>query len=173
MTDVTQEPTTWQDYEQVSRHILEQMNEVFELGLKRVEGKQRLLGISGVVTEIDAKGVKLDDGTVIIECRQKSKRLDLDAVRAIAYKIKDLGGSEGIIVSPLKLQKGGSVLAAYENIKHVILERNSTTTDFRVQFLDQVVFGRSVALHASGTLKVDAKVLPGPGQSESDVPPTL
>jgi hypothetical protein len=48
--------------------------------------------------------------------------LNLDAVRAVAYKIKDLGGSEGIIVSPLGLQSGASALAKYEGIKEIHLD---------------------------------------------------
>ena len=58
----------WENYEQVAHYLLNQFAEKF--GLRRVEGKQLLVGQSGTTWEIDAKGT-CQDGVdfVLIECR--------------------------------------------------------------------------------------------------------
>ena len=68
---MAKEPTTWESYEEVARYLLEKMGDALGLGLERVEGKQKLVGESGTTWEIDGKGVRADDGAiVVIECRR-------------------------------------------------------------------------------------------------------
>lgn len=70
MTDAD-EPKEWETYEQVTRQILEQVGVLLGLELERVEGKQKLVGKSGMEWTIDGKGVKTEDGAiVVIECRR-------------------------------------------------------------------------------------------------------
>src|SRR5215469_3784195 len=67
---MTGQPQTWETYEQVAVHIMNQIAK--HLGLERVEGKQHVYGSrSGTDWEIDGKGVKIgDEGFIIIECRR-------------------------------------------------------------------------------------------------------
>jgi hypothetical protein len=58
--DPEEPPTTWETYEQVARYLLEKMGDTLGLGLESVEGKQKLVGKSGMEWEIEGKGVKAD-----------------------------------------------------------------------------------------------------------------
>ena len=119
----------WKSYEEVAQYLLNQFAEIFGLGT--IEGKQIIPGQSGTNWEIDAKGIKTDGGGfLIIECRRYTKsRLSQEKVGAIAYRIKDTGAEGGIVVSPLKFQKGAKKVAEHEGIQHVILNLKSTNTD--------------------------------------------
>ena len=133
----------WKTYEEVALYLLNQFAEIFKLG--KVEGKQIIPGQSGTNWEIDAKGIKVGgEGFVIIECRRyTTSRLNQESIAAIAYKIKDTGAEGGIVVSPLELQKGAKIIAEHEGIQHVILDPNSTTTDYILKFLNQIFIGVS------------------------------
>ena len=131
----------WKTYEEVATHLLNEIST--KLGLEYVEGKQRLSGLkSGTNWEIDAKGVKPDgEDFVIIEIRRyTSSRITQEATAAIAYRIQDTGAVGGIIVSPMGLQEGAKTVAAAESIVTVQLNENSTTTEFILRFLNQVMF---------------------------------
>lgn len=47
----------------------------------------------------------------------------------------------GILVSPLGLQEGAKIVANHENIIEVVLDQNSTTTDYVLSFLNQINVG--------------------------------
>jgi hypothetical protein len=65
----SEESTTWKSYEDVARRLLDKIGDA--LGLERVEGKQSLVGESGTTWVIDGKGVRANDGAiVVIECRR-------------------------------------------------------------------------------------------------------
>jgi hypothetical protein len=83
-------PTTWQTYEEVAQHLLDQMASHFSLG--RVEGKQIIPGESGLKWEIDAKGVLNDgEGFIVIECRRyPNSRLKKSAMTHLVYVIRDV-----------------------------------------------------------------------------------
>jgi len=134
---------SWQSYEEVAQHLLNQFAEHFELG--HVEGKQVVPGISGTEWEIDAKGVKdEDEAFIIVECRRYTKsRLSQESMAALAFRIQDTGVKGGIIVSPFELQSGAKKVATFSNIKHVSLAPQSTTTDFILSFLNHVCIGVS------------------------------
>jgi hypothetical protein len=144
---------TWQSYEEVSRYLLNEFAEQFNLG--RVEGKQIIPGKS-TPWEIDAKGVKdNEEAFVIIECRRyTTSRLKQEDVAAIAYKIQDCNADGGIIVSPLELQAGAKAVAKSSNIVHVILSPDSTTTDYLLQFLNKIFVGISDSLSLHDSVKV-------------------
>lgn len=96
------EPKAWETYEEVARFLLEEMSDTLGLGLERVEGKQKLAGKSGTKWQVDAKGVKTEDGAiVIVECRRwTTSKPDQEDVGAFAYRIGDVGAAGGIVVTP-------------------------------------------------------------------------
>jgi hypothetical protein len=116
----------WADYEEVARYVLQQLGKKF--GLADVEGKQKVAGQkSGTEWEIDAKGVREGDGSVVlVECRRYKNRLNQEALAAVAYRIIDAGAAGGITVSPLPLQKGAAKVAKAGRIEHVQLRPEST-----------------------------------------------
>jgi hypothetical protein len=76
----------WQTYEQVAQYLLNEF--AVHFGLGRVEGKQIVLGESGIGWEIDAKGVGDNGkGFLVIECRRYSSRLKQKDLAALAYTI--------------------------------------------------------------------------------------
>lgn len=93
-----------------------------------VEGKQKVVGKqSGTEWEIDAKGVRIGDSSIVlIECRRYKTRLSQEALAAVAYRVLDAGAAGGIIVSPLPLQKGAALVAKASKIEHVELQCDST-----------------------------------------------
>ena len=132
----------WKTYEEVAAYLLNQLAEKF--GIVRVEGKQTLKGQkSGTDWEIDAKGVgSQNDIFLIIECRRyTSSKQSQEKLGALAYRIHDTGASGGIIVSPLGLQEGAEKVAKSENIHNVILNPDSTTTNYILKFLNEVHVG--------------------------------
>jgi len=135
---------TWSIYEDAARTVLANLRQV--LGIAAVEGKQSLAGISGTTWEIDAKawceGV---DGFLVVEVRRHtSGRLTQEDVAAIAYRIQDVGGSGGIVVSPLPMQKGANLVAAHADIAHVRLTPESTTESYLAEFMGRRFLGEAI-----------------------------
>ena len=131
---------SWRTYEEVATFLLNEMAN--EFGLKHVEGKQSIAGItSGTSWEIDAKGICSNhEGFVLIEIRRyTTSRISQEATAAIAYRITDTGASGGIIVSPLGLQEGARRVAAAEGIHSVQLNEGSTTQEYILRFLNKVM----------------------------------
>ena len=107
------------------------MGDALGLGLETVEGKQTLVGESRAEWEIDGKGVKADDGgIVVVECRRyTSSKVKQSAVASLAWTISDLGASAGIVVTLIGVQAGGRLIAKSADIGIVHLDENATTTD--------------------------------------------
>lgn len=127
----------WRTYEELAKFIIQELAEEFDIG--EVEGKQVIPGESGTNWEIDAKGIKVgDSGVVLIECRRYlTSRIKQEQMAAIAYRIKDIGAVSGITVSPLEPQEGAKILAAHENITHVVLDPESTTESYFASFFNK------------------------------------
>lgn len=141
----------WETYEQVARYLLEKIKD--DLNLKEVQGKQVLEGKSGAHWEIDAKGVSLhNEKIILIECRRRSSRQNQEALGGFAYRIRDTGAQSGIIVSPLELQIGAQKVAQHENIVHVKLSKDSTPTDFLMQFMNKFFVGFSETVTAKDSV---------------------
>ncbi|QCH24436.1 restriction endonuclease [Mycobacteroides salmoniphilum] len=138
--------TTWQSYEEVARFLFQKLSDLLGLGLKRVADKQTLVG-DATDWEIDGKGVPTDGGGVIvIECRRlTTSKVKQNAVAALAYSIRDLGASGGIIVTPIGVQNGGQRIAEREGIKVVRLAADSTTESYLLKFLGSVGVGPGAA----------------------------
>jgi hypothetical protein len=145
---------SWKTYEEVARDLLNEFAN--EFGLGQVQGKQLVKGSSGTEWEIDAKGVSKDgDGFIIVECRRYTKsRQSQERMGALAYRIKDTGACGGIMVSPLGSQKGALKVAKYENIVDVTLDKSSTTTDYIMTFLKNVMIGISEKVTISDNFSV-------------------
>ncbi|CAN7678925.1 hypothetical protein LJR090_001798 [Bosea sp. LjRoot90] len=116
----------WANYEEAARYMLQQIGKRF--GLAEVQGKQKVVGLrSGTTWEIDAKGVRDGDGSVVlVECRHYKERLNQEALAAVAFRIIDIGAVGGITVSPLPLQKGAAKVAKASRIEHVRLRPESS-----------------------------------------------
>jgi 2-polyprenyl-3-methyl-5-hydroxy-6-metoxy-1,4-benzoquinol methylase len=145
--------TTWESYEQVAVHLLNQV--ASELGLERVEGKQNAYGSRSLTNwEIDGKGVKVgDEGFLIIECRRyTTSKQDQERVASLAYRILDTGAAGGILVSPLGFQEGAKKVASAEGVQDVLMDANSTRTDYMLRFLNKVFLGASASLTVTSTL---------------------
>ena len=140
-------PQPWRTYEDVARFLLNTI--AGKLGLTGVEGKQNIAGKrSGTSWEIDAKGISSDgEGFVVIEVRRHTaKRLSQEAVAALAFRIEDTGASGGIVVSPMPLQSGAQKVASSANIVAVQMNKNSTTEQYVLRFLKQVMIGQTDAV---------------------------
>ncbi|MBP8303762.1 MAG: hypothetical protein KBE04_06525 [Phycisphaerae bacterium] len=161
--------TKWRSYEEIARHLLAEFRTYFDLD--DVEGKQKVTGRrSGTDWEVDAKGAKTGAGEVfvIVECRRHtSSGQKQEHIAGLAYRIIDTGAAGGIIVSPLPLQEGAKRVAGAEGIVEVTLGKDSTTTDYFMQFLNQIMVGvsdriclsdsASVVVDAQGNMKSDAR----------------
>lgn len=148
------EPMNWKSYEEVAQYLLNQFASHFGLG--HVEGKQLIPGDSGTTWEIDARGVKSDgEGFIIVECRRyTTSRLSQESIAGLAFRISDTGASGGIVVSPLELQSGAKLVAAHTGVQHVILDPQSTTTDYVMRFLNHVFLGFSDTVHMKDSLTI-------------------
>jgi hypothetical protein len=149
----------WVIYEDTARKVLADMRNV--LGISGVEGKQTLHGNSLANWEIDAKAwVEGSEGFLIVEARRHTtSRLTQESLAAIGYRIKDVGGSGGIVVTPLPLQKGAMAVATKEGIAHVRLSAESTTESYLAEFLGRKFIGASVAETANLLDSCDATVI--------------
>jgi hypothetical protein len=136
----------WRTYEEVVQYLLNEFAAHFNLG--HVEGKQLVPGKSGTEWEIEAKGVAASgQGFFIVECRRRTtSKLNQESVGGLAYRIIDTGASGGILVPPLDLQIGAKKVADHSGIQHVILNPNSTTTEYILQFLNAVFVSRADTL---------------------------
>jgi hypothetical protein len=145
----------WRTYEEAAQYLLEQFASYFGLG--RVEGKQLVPGASGTSWEIDGKGIKIGgEGIVLIECRRHTKsKLSQEQLGGLAFRIKDTGAKGGIAVSPLGMQKGAKLVAAHANITHMILDPESTTTEYVMKFLNKIFVGHRAELKFKSGLQAD------------------
>lgn len=143
----TDEPTSWESYEEVARFLLGKWGDAIGLGLERVEGKQTLVGRSGMLWTIDAKAVRTGgEAILVVECRRyTTSRLKPEAIGALAYRISDIGASGGIVVTPIGVQRGGHLIANAENIHVVQLDADSATTGYLMRFLGNVIIGPRAA----------------------------
>jgi hypothetical protein len=133
----------WKSYQEVSTYLLNQFAEKFGLG--RFEEKQIIPGDSSTEWEIDVKGYSADGSHfVVVECKRYTKnRVSQAITSSLAWVIQDTGATGGILVSPLGLQKGAQKVAAKAGICEVRLDKDSTTTDYVLRFLNQVCLGFS------------------------------
>jgi hypothetical protein len=146
----------WENYEQVARKVISDLRH--ELGVADVEGKQKLQGESGAMWEIDGKAtLGSRDGFLVVEARRHTvSGQKQEHLAALAYRVQDLGGTGGIIVSPLPLQRGAAIIAAHEKIAQLRVSADSTSENYMAQFLEQtfhhvtlksgIVFGDSVTV---------------------------
>jgi hypothetical protein len=164
---MSKESRTWQSYEAVAAYLLDQI--AAEFGLERFEGKQVVAGKrSNSKWEIDAKGVgESNEIFFIVECRRyTTSRQNQDRVGGLAYRIIDTGAQGGILVSPLGLQEGASKIAKAENIYSVILDADSTTTEYVLRFLEKTRYGKYLQSTIPITATLSAKVIRKDGTVE-------
>lgn len=162
---MSDEETKWRTYEEVAQYLLNEFSTHFGLG--RVAEKQLVPGASGTEWEIDAKGVVANgEGFVIVECRRHTtSKLSQECTAGLAYRIIDTGASGGILVTPLDLQAGAKKVTNHAGIHHVILDPESTTTEYVMRFLNNTFIGVgdtcNILLKESVTIEVfqDGKLI--------------
>ncbi|MBY0454228.1 MAG: restriction endonuclease [Burkholderiaceae bacterium] len=144
----------WKTYEEVSAYLLGQFAENFGVG--KFEGKQVVAGSSGTEWEIDAKGCSDDDGNfIVVECKRHTRSGISQAITgALAWTIQDTGASGGILVSPIGLQEGAKKVAAKAGIIEVVLNENSTTTDYFMKFINKFCVGLSSSVNTSDAITI-------------------
>ena len=158
--------SAWSIYEDAARKVLADIREV--LGIATVEGKQSLAGKSGTNWELDAKAWREgSDGFLVIEVRRlTSAGLKQEDLGAIAYRIRDVRGSGGIVVSPLRMQTGARIIAEDADISHVRLCPESTTESYLAEFMGLRFLGATIAefltLRILATLRSFGKARMGP-----------
>lgn len=144
----------WETYEEVAAYLLNQFAEHFGLG--RFEEKQIVRGESGTDWELDAIGYA--DGNskvVVVECKRHLKAGISQAIAgSLAWAIQDVGAEGGIIVSPLGLQKGAKKVAAKANIIEVVLDPESSTTEYVMKFLERIHLGVASSVSFTETLSI-------------------
>ena len=102
--------------------------------------------------EIDAKGIREDKETIVIECRRHTRDgLKQEELGGVAFRVIDIGAAGGITVSPLGLQEGAEKVAAAQNIISVKLTADSTPTEFVIQLFDKLCLGISAKSASSVT----------------------
>jgi hypothetical protein len=130
----------WERYEETAKEILNQLRDYFQLS--DVQRKQSLEGRSGTNWQIDVVDIAESTGNaVIIECRMTKERQSQEKVAAIAFRIQDVGGERGILVTPKPLQKGAERVAESAGIVHFRLDPTSTTNDFFAEALGNMFIG--------------------------------
>lgn len=147
----------WKSYEEVAAHLLNEVASHFGVG--RFEGKQLVAGESGTEWELDAKGCTDGDARVIVvECKRHTKsRINQAIAGALAFTIQDVGAEGGVLVSPIGLQEGAKKVAARANIIEVVLDQNSTTTDYVMRFLSQIHIGLSDTASVRERLSIEIR----------------
>jgi hypothetical protein len=157
-------PKAWETYEQVAAYLLNQF--ASEFGLQKVEGKQKVSGkMSGTEWEIDAKGVgHSGEVFLIVECRRSTtSRQSQEKVGGLAYRIFDTGAKGGIMVSPLGLHEGASKIARAANIYSVVLNKDSTTSEYVLEFLNKLRVGKLLEAKVTGTGSMSATIIHADG----------
>jgi hypothetical protein len=147
----------WKSYEEVAQYLLNRFANHFGVG--RFEEKQLVPGESGTSWEIDAKGCSdANQRVLVVECKRHTKSGIPQAIAgALAFTIQDVDAEGGILVSPLGLQAGAKKVASKANIVEVVLNENSTTTDYVMKFLDQIHFGDSAMLSVTDHLVIEVR----------------
>lgn len=148
----------WFIYEKAARRVLTDLRQ--DLGISAVEGKQSLDGLSGTTWELDARAWREgSDGFLVVEVRRHTTAgLKQEDLASVAYRIKDVGGSGGIVVSPLPLQKGARIVAVSADISHVVLSPESTTESYLAEFMGRRFVGASVNDSIQVTDSCDAEI---------------
>jgi hypothetical protein len=151
----------WEIYEQAARSVVSDLRQ--HLAVADVEDKQEILGASGTAWEIDGKAVLSGGaGFLVIEARRHTTSgQKQEAVAAFAYRIGDLGGSGGIVVSPLPLQSGAAVIAAHENIHHLQLAEWSTAENYLAQFMGRAFHRVTEHAEVSFSERLEVTVIRG------------
>ncbi len=149
---MTTKTKNWKTYEEVAKYLLNEIAAEFEL--EQFEGKQSIKGKRSQNSwEIDAKDISGNNETFfIVECRRNtSSRQSQEKLGGLTYRIIDSGAKGGIIVSPLELQKGAKLIAKAENIHHVMLNENCTTSEYILRFLNKLRVGKHLQSSVSPT----------------------
>ena len=133
------EKQTWERYEDVARQLIDDIKSY--LGVSMVNpDKKEFQKKDGGICEIDVSAYDMGDGKlVLVECRNRKKRLSQEEVHGFAYRIQQTNAKRGIIITPIGLQKGARIAADGARIGLVKLEPNSTPDNYIAQLTQLLI----------------------------------
>lgn len=129
-------------YEAVVRQILGNLRE--RLGVCEVRGPARYRGRrSGARWSIEASCHRVRNGAlVLVECRRKTtSRVKQEEVAGFAYRVRDIGAAEGLMVTPVGYQRGARIVAGAERIGMAILNADATESEYFLRIADRLFRG--------------------------------
>ena len=137
-------------YEQVTRSILESLRA--HLGTSDVRGEVSYKGKSGARWKIDASSYRRNDGgLVLVECRLKTTRsVEQGEMAEFAFKIQDIGPSEGLMVTSIGYQKGAKIVAESERIGQATLNPDATDSEYILEIAERLFRGLLISDHGRG-----------------------
>jgi hypothetical protein len=149
----------WRNYEDAARKIIGKLNSMKdELRIEKITDKQKIKGKSGEEWEMEIMASDSESGKpILLECKCWAKPIPRDVIVSLAYKIKDVGGERGFIITTIGLQKGAKKIAELENIEIIKLNYDATADRF-----DLVLPNRGqhhLGVHAVGKFKDEVKMV--------------
>jgi hypothetical protein len=157
----------WEKFEHAAEVVVRDLR--LELGIERVEGKQKVLGASGSYWELDARAwIDGGRGFLIVEARRHTANgLSQESVIAIHGRTIEVGADGAIIVSPMPLQKGAELVARHYGIEHIKLDESSTAETYMAEYMGRTFYGLTVQAGALAIEGSSAVVIVSAGVSES------
>ena len=148
-------------YEIATVTILNHLRE--KLAFERAIGSTRLRGVSGTEWNLDA--VCYGKGSVrivLVECRRKAKRrVEQEEMAGFAYRVRDVGASAGLVVTPIGFQRGAKAVAKYEKIGMATLNPEATEQDYALRIAEQLFAGKSLSGQLSFAGSLTLRHIPG------------
>lgn len=138
-------------YELVTKKILENLRH--HLRFDNVGGKEKYQGETGTEWEIDASCYRKDTDTlVLIECRRKTtRRIPQEEMAGFAFRIRDIGAGEGLMVTPIGYQKGAKKVAKAARIGMATLNPEATESEYILTIANRLFRGLLVLDHGTET----------------------
>jgi len=121
-----------------------QTADVLGLDLERIEGKQKLVGKSGMTWEVEGKGGagrwRGDRCHRVPPIHDLQNQARSNGCARVSNRRRWAPQAE-IMVTPIGVQQGGEAIARHEGIQIVQLDASSTTTDYVLKYLNKVLLG--------------------------------
>lgn len=144
-------------YEEATKAILDKLRD--HLGLERVQGEVSYEGKSGTRWNVDASCYRQEDGAlVLVECRRKATRRVPQAEMAeFAFRIDDIGASEGLMVTPIGYQRGARIVAQAQRIGLATLNLDATDQEYILESAERLFRGLFISDNGRGKTHISVQ----------------